>query len=183
MARCRRPIPTCFGYVASIGEAAPSWRADAGPAVVLGAGGAARAILIGLIEKGAKDIRLTNRTAQRAEELAREFGSVIRTVPWSARADALAGAAMLINTTSQGMVGQPPLDIDLEKLPKSALVSDAVYVPLETPLLGRGAGTRQPHGGRIGDAAASSPAGLSAWFGIMPQVTPRLRAEIEATIR
>ncbi len=172
-----------FGYVASIEEADPSWRADAGPVVVLGAGGAARAILVGLIEKGAKEIRLTNRTAQRADDLAREFGGVIRTVPWSARADALAGAAMLVNTTSQGMVGQPPLDIELEKLPKTALVSDAVYVPLETALLAaaRARGNRTVDG--LGMLLHQARPAFQAWFGIMPKVTPRLRAEIEATIK
>lgn len=171
-----------FGYIASIEEAAPSWRADAGPVTVLGAGGAARAVLVGLIDKGAKDIRLANRTAARAEDLARQFGGAIRTVPWSARADALEGAAMLVNTTSQGMVGQPALDIDLGKLPAAALVSDLVYAPLETPLLvaARQRGNRTVGG--LGMLLNQARPAFHAWFGVLPQVTPQLRAEIEKTL-
>lgn len=172
-----------FGYVASIEEADPAWRADAGPAVVLGAGGAARAVLVGLIDKGAKDIRITNRTASRADDLAREFGGVVKAIAWSARADALAGAAMVVNTTSQGMVGQPALDIDLSKLPKTALVSDAVYVPLETPLLSaaRARGNRTVDG--LGMLLHQARPAFRGWFGIMPQVTRELRDEIEQTIK
>lgn len=171
-----------FGFIASIEEADPAWRADAGPVVVLGAGGAARAILAGLIDKGAKDIRLTNRTASRANDLAREFGGSVRGVAWSARTDVLDGAAMLVNTTSQGMVGQPPLDIDLSKLPKSALVSDAVYVPLETPLLAaaRKRGNRTVDG--LGMLLHQARPAFHAFFGIMPEVTPQLRADIQKTI-
>lgn len=172
-----------FGYVASVEEADPAWRADAGPAVVLGAGGAARAILVGLIDKGAKEIRLINRTGSRADALAREFGAAVKSVPWSARTDALSGAAMLVNTTSQGMVGQPPLDIDLGKLPATALVSDAVYVPLETPLLAaaRARGNRAVDG--LGMLLHQARPAFQAWFGIMPQVTRELRDEIEKTIK
>lgn len=172
-----------FGYVASIEEADPAWRADAGPVVVLGAGGAARAVLVGLIDKGAREIRIANRTASRADELAREFGGAVKAVAWSARAEALAGAAMLVNTTSQGMVGQPPLDIGLTKLPNTALVSDTVYVPLETPLLSaaRARGNRTVDG--LGMLLHQARPAFQAWFGIMPQVTRELRAEIEATIR
>lgn len=172
-----------FGFIASIEEADPAWRADAGPIVVLGAGGAARAIIAGLIDNGAKDIRLTNRTASRADDLAREFGGPVRSVAWSARGDALDGAAMLVNTTSQGMVDQPPLDIDLSKLPKSALVSDAVYVPLETPLLAaaRKRGNRAVDG--LGMLLHQARPAFHAFFGIMPDVTSQLRADIEATIK
>ncbi len=171
-----------FGYIASIEEADPSWRADAGPITVLGAGGAARAILVGLIDKGAKEIRLSNRTAERAEALAKEFGGPIRTVPWSARADALARCAMLINTTSQGMQGKPALELTLEKLPKSALVSDAIYVPMETPLLAaaRLHGNRTVNG--LGMLLNQARPAFKAWFGVMPEVTPELRAMIEATL-
>ena len=97
-----------FGYIESVREAQPGWRADAGPLVVIGAGGGARAVLVGLIDQGAREIRLINRTPSRAHALERELGSPVRALPWDARASALADAAMLINTTSQGMVGQPP---------------------------------------------------------------------------
>jgi len=171
-----------FGYIASIEEGDPSWRADAGPITVLGAGGAARAILVGLIDKGAKEIRLTNRTAARAEALAKEFGGPIRTVPWSARADALEGCAMLINSTSQGMQGKEALELDLSKLPTSALVSDAIYIPMETDLLAqaRARGNRTVNG--LGMLLNQARPAFHAWFGVMPEVTPELRAMIEATL-
>ena len=171
-----------FGYIASIEEAAPDWRADSGPVAVLGAGGAARAILVGLIDKRAKEIRLTNRTAARAEALAKEFSGPIRTVPWSARADALEGCAMLINSTSQGMQGKEPLELDLGKLPRSALVSDAIYIPMETDLLAqaRARGNRTVKG--LGMLLHQARPAFHAWFGVMPEVTPELRRMIEATL-
>jgi len=171
-----------FGYIASIREAKPDWRADAGPITVLGAGGAARAVLVSLIDEGAKEIRLTNRTASRAEDLAREFGGPIKTVAWNDRHDALEGAAMVINTTSQGMVGQPEMDLTLDLLPKSALVSDIVYIPLETPLLSaaRQRGNTTVNG--LGMLLHQARPAFKAWFGVMPDVTSELRKMIEATI-
>lgn len=171
-----------FGYAASIEEADTTWRADAGPVVVLGAGGAARAILLALIDKGAKEIRLLNRTAARADDLAREFGGPVRTVAWSARADALAGAAMLVNTTSQGMAGQPPLEIDLGQLPTAALVSDIIYVPLETALLAQARQRGNRVVGGLGMLLHQARPAFRLWNGVMPEVTPQLRAQIEATI-
>ena len=171
-----------FGYIASIREAKPDWRADQGPIVVLGAGGAARAVLVSLIDEGAKEIRLLNRTPARADALAREFGGPIKTYAWSARHDVLEGAAMLINTTSQGMVGQPEQDLVLDKLPKTALVSDIVYIPLETALLAsaRKRGNVTVNG--LGMLLHQARPAFKAWFGVMPEVTPDLRAMIEATI-
>ncbi|MBN8965409.1 MAG: shikimate dehydrogenase, partial [Rhizobiales bacterium] len=124
-----------YGFVHNILELAPDWRADAGPAVVIGAGGGARAVIYGLMQRGAKEIRLCNRTVTRAQRLASEFGEPVTVVPWSERHDALDGAATLVNATSQGMIGQPPLDLALDQLPKSALVNDIVYIPRETPLI------------------------------------------------
>ena len=171
-----------FGYIASIREAKPDWRADAGPVTVLGAGGAARAVLVSLIDEGATEIRLTNRTAARADDLAREFGGPIKTVAWDDRHDALQGAAMVINTTSQGMVGQPDLDLKLDLLPKTALVSDIVYIPLETPLLSaaRQRGNTTVNG--LGMLLHQARPAFKAWFGVMPEVTGELRKMIEATI-
>lgn len=171
-----------FGYISSIEEADPSWRADSGPIAVLGAGGAARAILVGLIDKGAREIRLINRTAARAEALAKEFGGPIKTAPWSARADALEGCAMLINTTSQGMQGKEALELDIGKLPKSAMVSDAIYIPIETDLLiqARARGNRTVNG--LGMLLNQARPAFHAWFGVMPDVTPELRRMIEATL-
>src|ERR1700754_2646293 len=124
-----------FGYIESIREAQPGWRADAGPIVVIGAGGGARAVLVSLLDAGAREIRLINRTLDRAAALQRDFKGPIKVLSWQERAAALAGAAMLVNTTSQGMGGAPPLELALDALPTSALVSDIIYIPRETPLL------------------------------------------------
>ncbi len=117
------------GFARNILQRQPDWRAEAGPAVVIGAGGGARAVVYSLLDRGAREIRVANRTRARAERLAREFGSTVVPVEWDDRHRALDGAAMLVNTTSQGMVGQPPLDLDVERLPRSALVADIVYIP------------------------------------------------------
>jgi shikimate dehydrogenase len=171
-----------FGYIQSILEAYPYWRADAGPIVVVGAGGGARAVLVSLVDRGAQEIRLLNRSPERAHTLAREFGAPIEAVAWKERHAALAGAAMLINTTSQGMTGQPALDLALDKLPASALVSDIIYVPRETPLLAaaRLRGNRTVNG--LGMLLNQARPAFQAWFGVMPEVTAELRAMIEATI-
>jgi shikimate dehydrogenase len=170
-----------FGYIESIREARPRWRADAGPIVVIGAGGGARAVLVGLIEQGAREIRLINRRATRAQELAREFGPAIIAVEWEQRNAALESAAMLVNTTSQGMVGEPPLDLALDRLPASALVSDIVYIPRETPLLAAARMRGNPTVNGLGMLLHQARPAFHAWFGIMPEVTPELRAIIEAT--
>jgi shikimate dehydrogenase len=171
-----------WGYIESIREAQPGWRADAGPIVVMGAGGGARAILVSLIDLGAREIRLVNRTRARADGLMREFGGPITVVPWEDRNAALSGAAMLINTTSQGMSGQPALDVALDKLPTSALVSDIIYIPRETPLLAaaRQRGNTTVNG--LGMLLHQARPAFKAWFGVMPEVTQELRAMIEATL-
>ncbi len=171
-----------YGYIQSIVEADPDWRADAGPITVLGAGGGARAVLVSLADRGAREIRLVNRGHERAQALAREFGEPIRALPWEDRNAALDGAAMLVNTTSQGMAGQPALDIALDRLPTSALVSDIIYIPRETPLLAaaRRRGNRTVNG--LGMLLNQARPAFHAWFGVMPEVTPELRTMIEATI-
>jgi shikimate dehydrogenase len=171
-----------YGFVHNILELAPDWRADAGPAVVIGAGGGARAVIYGLMQRGAKEIRLCNRTATRAQRLAGEFGEPITVVPWSERHDALDGAATLVNATSQGMIGQPPLDLALDQLPKSALVNDIVYIPRETPLIvaARERGNRAVTG--LGMLLHQGVPAWKLWFGIEPKVTADLRAAIEATL-
>jgi shikimate dehydrogenase len=171
-----------FGYIQSILEAYPDWRADAGPIVVVGAGGGARAVLVSLLDQGAREIRLVNRSPERAQALAREFGARIEAAAWKERHAALAGAAMVINTTSQGMAGQPALDLVLDKLPVSALVSDIIYVPRETPLLvaAQLRGNRTVNG--LGMLLNQARPAFQAWFGVMPEVTAELRAMIEATI-
>ena len=170
-----------FGYIESVRQAQPDWRADAGPIVVIGAGGGARAVLVSLVDQGAREIRLVNRTLARGKALAGELGGPIRPLSWEQREAALEGAAMLINATNQGMLGEPPLDLTLDRLPVSALVSDIVYIPRETALLAvaRRRGNATVNG--LGMLLHQARPAFHAWFGIMPEVTPELRAMIEAT--
>jgi shikimate dehydrogenase len=172
----------CYGFIQAVRQEQPGWRADAGPAVVIGAGGGSRAVCYGLKQEGAREIRLVNRTFDRAKEIERQFGGPIRALPWNERHDALTGAAMVVNTTSQGMVGNPPLDIDLGKLPKSALAADIIYIPLETPFLAaaRKRGNRTING--LGMLLNQGRPAWKAWFGIEPDVTAELRTMVEKTI-
>jgi shikimate dehydrogenase len=176
-----------FGFVQSLHESQPGWRADAGPAVVLGAGGAARAIVAGLMDAGAREIRLLNRTPARAQELAADLqdagsGCRLQALPWEMRHAALAGAALVVNTTSQGMHGQEPLDLHLDALPRAAVVYDAVYVPLETPLLAAARLRGHPVVDGLGMLLHQARPAFEAWFGLRPAVTPALRAKVEATL-
>ena len=171
-----------FGFIHSILQEQPGWRADAGPAVVVGAGGAARAVVWSLADRGAREIRLTNRTFERAKSLQTEFGGPITALPWEERHAALEGAATLVNTTSQGMVGQPPLDLELDRLPRSSLVADIVYIPRETTLLEAARGRGNPTINGLGMLLHQARPAWKEWFGIEPEVTPELRALIEATI-
>jgi shikimate dehydrogenase len=172
----------CYGFIEGIVEAYPGWRADAGPAVVIGAGGGSRAVVYALADRGARDIRLVNRSMARAEALARDFPGPVNVCPWEERHRILDGAALLVNTTSQGMVGNPPLDLSLDALARTALVCDIIYIPKETPLLvaARKRGNRTVNG--LGMLLHQARPAWRGWFGIDPKVTPELRALIEATI-
>jgi len=172
-----------FGYIESVREAQPSWRADRGPIVVIGAGGGARALLVGLIDAGAREIRLVNRTPARAKSLARELGGPIIALNWNEREAALGGAAMLINASNQGMVGEPALDLALDSLPVTALVSDIIYIPRETALLAAARKRGNPTVNGLGMLLHQARPAFHAWFGIMPEVTPELRATIHAMRR
>ena len=171
-----------FGFVESLKEAKPDWRAGVGPVAVMGAGGGARAVVASLAERGAREIRVANRTSARAEALAADFGAPVRAIPWKQRHDALDGVSLLVNTTSQGMSGQPPLDLSFDRLPKSALVCDIVYIPLETPLLAaaRKRGNAVVNG--LGMLIHQARPAFKAWFGVLPDATPELRRLVEATI-
>lgn len=142
----------------------------------------ARAVLAGLIGEGVKEIRVANRTLERAQKLAAEFGPSVHALDWDQREDALSGAALLVNTTSMGMLGQPPLDIALGGLPATALVTDIVYAPLETDLLAqaRHRGLKGVDG--LGMLLHQARPAFRDWFGPMPQVTPELRRKIEASL-
>ena len=171
-----------YGFLENLREAFPGWRADAGPAVVMGAGGASRAVVDALIHEGAKEIRLINRTRARAESLAAALGGPVTVLGWDERHRALEGAALLVNTTSQGMVGNPPLDLSLDALPRTADVCDIIYIPGETPLLkaARERGNRTVNG--LGMLLHQGRPAWRSWFNREVEVTAELRALIEATI-
>jgi shikimate dehydrogenase len=171
-----------YGFTHNILEFVPDWRADAGPVAVMGAGGGARAVVYGLMERGAREIRLCNRTLARAQTLAKDFGGPIQVLPWEQRHDAIDGCAMLVNATNQGMIGQAALDLRLDKLPKTALVNDIIYNPRETPLIAaaRARGNRAVTG--LGMLLHQGIPAWQAWFGITPRVTAELRTLIEATL-
>jgi shikimate dehydrogenase len=171
-----------FGFLQSILEEYPPWRADRGPIVLFGAGGGARAVIVSLADEGARDIRVINRTLARAYALEKEFGAPVKSVAWQDRHEALADACMLINATNQGMIGQPALDVSLTHLPTSALVADIVYIPRETPLLAEARRRGNPTVGGLGMLLHQARPAFEAWFGIMPQVTSDLRRLIEATL-
>ncbi len=161
-----------FGFIENIRQTA-DW--PGGVAVVLGAGGAARAICVALIDAGATEIRLINRTKSRAEDLSHEFGNIIRVYDWENRSDAQIDASLLVNSTSLGMTGQPPLDIDLDHLPASAIVNDIVYAPLETPLLAAARKRGNIIVDGLGMLLHQARPGFEAWFGTAPAVTDALR--------
>lgn len=169
-----------FGFMEALRAEAPGWSAARGPAVVLGAGGAARAVVYGLIEAGARQVRLVNRTLERAQVLADEFGPAVEPLKWNDRSDALAGAALLVNTTSNGMVGQPPLEIALDPLPGDALVNDIVYTPLETPLLAAARARGNVAVDGLSMLIQQARPAFRDWFGVMPDVTADERAMMEA---
>jgi len=169
------------GFVQSLRDADPAWRPDSGPILVLGAGGASRAVVASLAAQGAREIRVANRTIDKAQAIAAAVGSTVRVVPWEQREEALDGIAMLANATSLGMSGKPPLDIALDRLPARAVVGDLIYIPPETPLLAaaRRRGNITVNG--LGLLLNQARPAFNAWFGVMPEITPALRAAIQAT--
>ena len=169
-----------FGFIASLSECGVGWQADAGPAVLLGAGGAARAVAVALLDAGAPEVRLLNRTPDRARTLAGELGGPIHAVDWAERAAALDGAALLVNTTSLGMRGQPPLVLALDALPRTALVTDVVYTPLLTALLAVARARGNPVADGLGMLLHQARPGFRAWFGVDPVVDDDLRAAVLA---
>jgi shikimate dehydrogenase len=169
------------GFINNLDACAPGWD-SAEDALVLGAGGSSRAVLFGLLDRGIKRVHLANRTVARAQALADQFGARVIPVAWDALGDLLPRAGLLVNTTSLGMKGQPPLEIDVARLPPHAVVADIVYVPLETPLLAaaRARGLRTADG--LGMLLHQAVRGFELWFGRRPEVTAELRALIEADL-
>ena len=171
-----------LGFIGNLKQQQPDWRADAGPVAVMGGGGGARAVCYGLMQEGATEIRLVNRTHERAQAIAEEFGGPIRALPWDQRHDALEGVATVVNTTSQGMVGLPALDLRLDRLPSTALATDIIYTPLESPFLAaaRERGNATVNG--LGMLLHQGPPAWKRWFGLEPTVTPELRERMERSI-
>ncbi len=167
-----------YGFREHLRAAAPGWRP--GKAVVLGAGGSARAVVAALVDAGASEVRLANRTAARAERVADDIGGPITAIAWDEREAALDGAGLLVNATSLGMDGGPPLEIALDALPAGAVVNDIVYTPLETPLLAaaRRHGLTAVDG--LGMLLHQARPGFAAWFGADPAVDDALRAHVLA---
>ncbi|MEH2529393.1 shikimate dehydrogenase [Bradyrhizobium sp. AZCC 1588] len=169
------------GFINNLDACASGWD-QAEDALVLGAGGSSRAVVFGLRERGVKRIHLVNRTMARARALADQFGASVLPVAWDVLADLLPRAGLLVNTTSLGMKGQPPLELDVGRLPSRAVVADLVYVPLDTPLLtvARARGLKTADG--LGMLLHQAVRGFELWFGRRPEVTPELRALVEADL-
>ncbi|MBL8645244.1 MAG: shikimate dehydrogenase [Rhodospirillaceae bacterium] len=167
-----------YGFIENLRQGSVGFEAKRGPAVVLGAGGAARAVCAALIQAGTPEIRLLNRTLARAETLARDFGKTVTPMAWADAAKAMSDAALLVNSTSLGMTGQPVLDVSLDTLPASAVVTDLVYAPLETPLLAaaKKRGNKTVDG--LGMLLYQAQKGFEGWFGVTPAVTPALRKHL-----
>jgi shikimate dehydrogenase len=169
------------GFINNLDASSPGWDA-AREAVVLGAGGAARAVVFGLIERGIKQVHLVNRTFDRARALADQFGEAVHPATWDSLSALLPRAGLLVNTTSLGMHGQPPLEIDVGLLPSGAVVADLVYVPLRTPLLAAAEARGLKTADGLGMLLHQAVRGFELWFGRRPQVTPELRALVEADL-
>ncbi|WP_442771538.1 shikimate dehydrogenase [Paenirhodobacter enshiensis] len=167
-----------YGFIANLRAGAPLWRPEAGPAAVIGAGGAARAIVHSLLAEGVPEVRIANRTRARAEALRDDFGPRLTVVDWAEAADMFDGAATVVNTSSLGMQGKAEFDIALDALSAAAVVTDCVYTPLETPLL-RGAAARgcvTVDG--LGMLLHQAVPGFERWFGHRPEVTEDLRLQV-----
>ena len=170
------------GFTANLDDAVPGWAKRSGAALVLGAGGSARAVVYGLIERGVARINVVNRTIDRIDELQRRFGSAVQPAEWSALPGLLPSTGLLVNTTSLGMTGQPPLAIDLGPLPAHAVVTDLVYVPLKTSLLAAAAARGLATADGLGMLLHQAVRGFELWFGVRPQVTAELRKLVETDL-
>ena len=170
------------GFVGNLDASAKGWD-GANEALVLGAGGSSRAVLFGLLDRGIKRVHLANRTAERSQALADQFGAAVQPIAWDKIDQVLPRAGLLVNTTSLGMHGQPALELDVGLLPPQAIVADLVYVPLETGLLkaARARGLKTADG--LGMLLYQAVRGFELWFGQEPTVTPELRALVEADLR
>jgi shikimate dehydrogenase len=167
-----------YGFMANLRQNAPQWRPESGPAAVLGAGGAARAVVAALLDAGVPEVILCNRTRIRAEQIKQDFGTRIRVEDWVQAGNILEEAATVVNTTSLGMVGHPELRVPLDGLQKGALVTDLVYSPLQTRLLrvATEMGCMTVDG--LGMLLHQAVPGFERWFGIRPEVDEATRAAV-----
>ncbi len=165
-----------YGYLANLRETCPHWLPNAGPATVLGAGGAARAIVHALHNAGVPDLRIVNRNIDRARDLAADLCPSASTVSWDDLDTLLPDTHLLVNTTSLGMVGMPPLTVDVARLPAGAVVSDIVYMPLQTDLIAAALQHGLDAVGGLGMLLHQAVPGFRKWFGVTPQVTRELQA-------
>jgi shikimate dehydrogenase len=170
------------GFLDNLDASAPDWHRGLRSAVVLGAGGAARAAIFGLVMRGVARIVVVNRTPDRAEALRQKFGARVQVAGWEALNEQLGDADLLINTTTLGMAGQPELAADIERLPSHAIVADLVYVPLVTPLVRAAKGRDLRVADGLGMLLHQAVRGFTLWFGKKPEVTPELRALVEADL-
>ena len=169
-----------YGFIANLQQGAPDWDPASGPALVLGAGGAARAIIVALLDAGVPQIILANRTRARAEDLADLFGSQIVTTDWADADAAIPKTTTVVNTTALGMTGKPPLEIDLSGLTAHHLVTDIVYSPLTTDLLARAAEAGSTTVDGLGMLLHQAVPGCERWFGLRPDVTEDTRKAVLA---
>ncbi|MGI1662179.1 shikimate dehydrogenase [Palleronia sp. KMU-117] len=167
-----------YGFIENLRQGAPGWDANAGPAAVIGAGGAARAVIASLIDVGVTEIRLTNRTRARSDALRQEFGTKVNVYDWVQAGNAIDGAATVINASSLGMVGKPEFRVPLDALSRDAVVTDLVYAPLETTLLKHAAdiGCRTVDG--LGMLLYQAAPAFERWFGVRPEVDAAARAAV-----
>lgn len=170
------------GFLANLDSATPGWDRGLENAVVLGAGGGARAVVFALLAREVQRVYVVNRTIERAKALQKQFGARVKPAAWDEMTGLLGGAGLLVNTTTLGMAGQPPLEINL-RCPASLVVADLVYIPLTTKLLAsaRDRGLRTADG--LGMLLHQAVRGFQLWFGVKPEVTPELRALVEADLR
>jgi shikimate dehydrogenase len=170
------------GFLNNLDDSAPGWSKDLSKALVLGAGGAAHAVVCALKHRGVGEIVVSNRSAPRAMALQKRFGAGVHTLAWNDRNAALADAGLLVNTTTLGMHGQPELDIAVERLPAQAIVSDLVYVPRLTPLLKAATARKLRTVEGLGMLLYQAVGGFALWFGKRPEVTAELRALVQADL-
>jgi shikimate dehydrogenase len=170
------------GFLDNLDACAPGWERNLGTAAVLGAGGAARAVVYALLERGVDRIVVANRTRRRAEDMRERFGARVHPIGWDERNAELDDAGLLVNTTTLGMDGQPELTLDVGRLPSHALVADLVYVPLVTTLVRAAKASELRTADGLGMLLHQAVRGFSLWFGKKPEVTPELRALLEADL-